>query len=80
MDADFFTTIQEDLVNLIIMRFETSADLVIGRSYVKRSKCCQLPIRASIDVPYYASVYVARLITSMPIHDSTAGLLFSSKV
>ncbi|MBR9832038.1 polyprenol monophosphomannose synthase [Acidiluteibacter ferrifornacis] len=72
MDADFSHN-PEDLVNLYNHAIETSADLVIGSRYVKGVNVVNWPI-GRVLMSYYASVYV-RLITSMPIHDSTAGFV-----
>jgi dolichol-phosphate mannosyltransferase len=78
MDADFSHN-PEDLVNLYNHAIETSADLVIGSRYVKGVNVVNWPI-GRVLMSYYASVYV-RLITSMPIHDSTAGFVcFRRKV
>tara|TARA_R110002049_G_scaffold25788_2_gene90126 strand:- start:451 stop:1188 length:738 start_codon:yes stop_codon:yes gene_type:complete len=72
MDADFSHN-PEDLVNLYNHAIETNADLVIGSRYVKGVNVVNWPI-GRVLMSYYASVYV-RLITGMPIHDSTAGFV-----
>lgn len=72
MDADFSHN-PEDLVNLYNCAIEHEADLVIGSRYVKGVNVVNWPI-GRVLMSYYASVYV-RMVTGMPIHDSTAGFV-----
>ncbi|MEO5570723.1 MAG: polyprenol monophosphomannose synthase [Bacteroidia bacterium] len=70
MDADF-SHHPDDLLLLLNACKVDGADLAIGSRYVKGVTVVNWPIGRLI-MSYYASAYV-RLITGMPIQDTTAG-------
>ena len=72
MDADF----SHDPKNLIRLRntaLEEKADVVVGSRYVTGVNVVNWPM-GRVLMSYYASKYV-RLITRMPVHDTTAGFV-----
>lgn len=70
MDADFSHN-PKDLVELYKTCTEEGADLSIGSRYVKGVNVINWPI-GRVLMSYFASTYV-RLVTGMPIADTTAG-------
>jgi dolichol-phosphate mannosyltransferase len=70
MDADFSHN-PKDLVKLYNACAEQGYDLAIGSRYVNGVTVINWPI-GRVLMSYYASAYV-RLITGMPIQDTTAG-------
>ena len=72
MDADFSHN-PADLPRLYSACAEEEADLSIGSRYISGVNVVNWPI-GRILMSYFASVYV-RIITGMPIHDTTAGFV-----
>jgi len=72
MDADFSHN-PADLPRLYKACTEEGADLAIGSRYVSGVNVVNWPI-GRILMSYFASIYV-KLITGMPIHDTTAGFV-----
>lgn len=72
MDADFSHD-PKDLVNLYRACKENNVDLSIGSRYATGVNVVNWPI-GRVLLSYFASTYV-RLITSMPISDTTAGFV-----
>jgi len=72
MDADFSHD-PKDLVNLYLSCSEDGSDVSIGSRYATGVNVVNWPI-GRVLLSYFASSYV-RLITSMPIHDTTAGFV-----
>jgi dolichol-phosphate mannosyltransferase len=72
MDADFSHD-PKDLVNLYMECKDHRMDLSIGSRYATGVNVVNWPI-GRVLLSYFASSYV-RLITSMPIHDTTAGFV-----
>jgi dolichol-phosphate mannosyltransferase len=72
MDADFSHD-PKDLVNLYLTCSEFGSDVSIGSRYATGVNVVNWPI-GRVLLSYFASSYV-RLITSMPIHDTTAGFV-----
>lgn len=70
MDADFSHN-PRDLVRLYLTCAEEDYDLCIGSRYVTGVNVVNWPI-GRVLLSYFASIYV-RTITSLPIHDTTAG-------
>ncbi|RMG23976.1 MAG: polyprenol monophosphomannose synthase [Bacteroidetes bacterium] len=70
MDADFSHN-PEDLVQLLAACRDEGYDLAIGSRYVNGVNVVNWPI-GRVLMSYYASAYV-RMITGMPIRDTTAG-------
>lgn len=78
MDADFSHD-PKDLIRLLKTCTEGGADLCIGSRYATGVNVVNWPI-GRVLLSYFASRYV-RLITGMPIQDTTAGFVcYSSKV
>ncbi len=78
MDADFSHD-PKDLVRLYLACAEEGADLSIGSRYATGVNVVNWPM-GRVLISYFASRYV-RLITGMPIKDTTAGFIcYSSKV
>ena len=71
MDCDFSHN-PDDLLRLSA-RLEEDADVVIGSRYVKGMNVVNWPL-SRILISYGASLYV-RMITRMPVYDSTAGFV-----
>ena len=71
MDCDFSHN-PDDLLRLSA-RLDEDADVVIGSRYVKGMNVVNWPL-SRILISYGASLYV-RMITRMPIYDSTAGFV-----
>lgn len=69
MDCDFSHN-PDDLFRLA-ERLEQDADVVVGSRYVKGMNVVNWPL-SRILISYGASLYV-RLVTGMPVYDSTAG-------
>ena len=72
MDADFSHN-PADLPRLYKACAEEGADLSIGSRYVSGVNVVNWPV-GRILMSYFASVYV-RIVTGMPIHDTTAGFV-----
>ncbi len=72
MDADFSHN-PKDLVALLESCESSGADLSIGSRYATGVNVVNWPI-GRVLLSYFASTYV-RLITGMPIHDTTAGFV-----
>jgi dolichol-phosphate mannosyltransferase len=72
MDADFSHD-PKDLLSLYIECAERGADLSIGSRYATGVNVVNWPI-GRVLLSYFASSYV-RIITSMPIRDTTAGFV-----
>lgn len=72
MDADFSHD-PKDLVNLYLTCSERGSDVAIGSRYATGVNVVNWPI-GRVLLSYFASSYV-RLITSMPIRDTTAGFV-----
>jgi dolichol-phosphate mannosyltransferase len=72
MDADFSHD-PKDLVNLYLSCSEQKTDVAIGSRYATGVNVVNWPI-GRVLLSYFASSYV-RLITSMPIRDTTAGFV-----
>lgn len=72
MDADFSHD-PKDLVNLYLACAEGKSDVAIGSRYATGVNVVNWPI-GRVLLSYFASSYV-RLITSIPIRDTTAGFL-----
>jgi dolichol-phosphate mannosyltransferase len=72
MDADFSHD-PKDLVSLYLTCSERGSDVAIGSRYATGVNVVNWPI-GRVLLSYFASSYV-RLITSMPIRDTTAGFL-----
>jgi dolichol-phosphate mannosyltransferase len=72
MDADFSHD-PKDLMNLYQQCADRGADLSIGSRYATGVNVVNWPI-GRVLLSYFASSYV-RIITSMPIHDTTAGFV-----
>ena len=70
MDADFSHN-PDDLLKLYAACSAEGADMAIGSRYVTGVNVVNWPM-GRVMMSYYASKYV-RLITRMPIHDTTAG-------
>ena len=71
MDADLSHNPKELIPMLSLLHHDT--DLVIGSRYIKGVNVVNWPL-SRVLLSYFASVYV-RLITGMPIKDSTAGFV-----
>jgi dolichol-phosphate mannosyltransferase len=71
MDCDFSHN-PDDLLRLSA-RLDDDADVVIGSRYVKGMNVVNWPL-SRILISYGASLYV-RMITRMPVYDSTAGFV-----
>ena len=71
MDCDFSHN-PDDLLRLA-SRLESDADVAIGSRYVKGMNVVNWPL-SRILISYGASLYV-RMITRMPVYDSTAGFV-----
>lgn len=72
MDADFSHN-PKDLLNLYAAAARDGADVAIGSRYVSGVNVVNWPM-GRVLMSYYASKYV-RLVTGMPIHDTTAGFV-----
>lgn len=70
MDADFSHN-PNDLLRLYAACHDEGADLAIGSRYVSGVNVVNWPM-GRVLMSYYASKYV-RIITGLPIHDTTAG-------
>ena len=78
MDADFSHN-PDDLLRLYNATAQNGGDLSIGSRYVKGVNIVNWPM-SRLLMSFFASKYV-KLITGMPIHDSTAGFkCYSRKV
>jgi dolichol-phosphate mannosyltransferase len=71
MDCDFSHN-PDDLLRLSA-RLENDADVVVGSRYVKGMNVVNWPL-SRILISYGASLYV-RIVTGMPVADSTAGFV-----
>lgn len=72
MDADFSHN-PNDLVRLHKEAMEGGADVVVGSRYVSGVNVVNWPM-GRVLMSYFASKYV-RMITGLPIHDTTAGFV-----
>ncbi len=72
MDADFSHD-PKDLINLYLACSERGSDVAIGSRYATGVNVVNWPM-GRVLLSYFASSYV-RLITSMPIRDTTAGFV-----
>ncbi len=72
MDADFSHN-PADLVRMRAEAMDNGADVVIGSRYVTGVNVVNWPM-GRVLMSYYASKYV-RMITRMPVHDTTAGFV-----
>lgn len=72
MDADFSHN-PADLVKLREAALDGNADVAVGSRYVSGVNVVNWPM-GRILMSYYASKYV-RLVTGLPIHDTTAGFV-----
>ena len=72
MDADFSHNPQ-DLVRMRAEVLEKGADVVVGSRYITGVNVVNWPM-GRVLMSYFASKYV-RLITGMPVHDTTAGFV-----
>ena len=72
MDADFSHN-PADLMKLYHATAVEGADVAIGSRYVTGVNVVNWPM-GRVLMPYYASKYV-RLVTGLPIHDTTAGFV-----
>ena len=70
MDADFSHN-PDDLVKLYKACVDEGADLSIGSRYIKGVNVVNWPM-GRVMMSYFASMYV-RIVTGMPIRDTTAG-------
>ncbi|MEQ8471092.1 MAG: polyprenol monophosphomannose synthase [Marinoscillum sp.] len=70
MDADFSHN-PEDLIALYKTCAQEGADMAIGSRYIKGVNVVNWPM-GRVLMSYFASIYV-RLITGLPVMDSTAG-------
>ena len=70
MDADFSHR-PKDLMRLHKACADEGADMSIGSRYVKGVNVVNWPM-SRVIMSYFASIYV-RMITGLPIHDTTAG-------
>lgn len=71
MDADFSHNPKE--LNPMLSLLQQHADVVVGSRYIKGVNVVNWPL-SRVLLSYFASIYV-RLITGMPIKDSTAGFV-----
>ena len=71
MDCEFSHN-PDDLIRLA-SRLESDADVAIGSRYVKGMNVVNWPL-SRILISYGASLYV-RIVTGMPVYDSTAGFV-----
>lgn len=72
MDADFSHD-PKDLINLYLSCSEQKSDVAIGSRYATGVNVVNWPM-GRVLLSYFASTYV-RLITSMPVRDTTAGFV-----
>lgn len=72
MDADFSHN-PEDLVRMREQVLEKGADVVVGSRYITGVNVVNWPM-GRVLMSYFASKYV-RLVTGMPVHDTTAGFV-----
>ena len=72
MDADFSHN-PSDLLRMRSTAIEEQADVVIGSRYVTGVNVVNWPM-GRVLMSYYASKYV-RVITGLPVHDTTAGFV-----
>lgn len=71
MDCDFSHN-PDDLVRLV-REAEAGADVVVGSRYVEGVNVVNWPM-SRLMISYFGSKYV-RLVTGMPVHDTTAGFV-----
>ncbi len=72
MDADFSHN-PKDLVRMRAEAMEKGADVVIGSRYITGVNVVNWPM-GRVLMSYFASRYV-RLVTGIPVHDTTAGFV-----
>lgn len=72
MDADFSHN-PADLTKLLHACSDQSADMAVGSRYISGVNVVNWPI-GRVLMSYYASAYV-RIVTGMPLRDSTAGFV-----
>ena len=71
MDCDFSHD-PDDLCRLV-HTLEQGADIAVGSRYVKGGKIVNWPL-SRLAISYFGSLYV-RMVTWMPVHDTTAGFV-----
>ena len=71
MDCDFSHD-PDDLCRLVAA-LEQGADVAVGSRYVKGGKIVNWPL-SRLAISYFGSLYV-RMVTWMPVHDTTAGFV-----
>lgn len=71
MDCDFSHD-PDDLCRLV-HALEQGADVAVGSRYVKGGKIVNWPL-SRLAISYFGSLYV-RMVTWMPVHDTTAGFV-----
>ena len=76
MDCDFSHN-PDDLARLYAAAVSEGKDVVVGSRYVKGVNVVNWPM-SRLLMSYFASVYV-RVVTSMPVHDATAGFVCYSR-
>ena len=76
MDCDFSHN-PDDLARLYAAAVSEGKDVVVGSRYVRGVNVVNWPM-SRLLMSYFASVYV-RVVTSMPVHDATAGFVCYSR-
>lgn len=76
MDADFSHN-PEDLIKLRSACVDGAADLAVGSRYITGVNVVNWPM-GRVLMSYYASAYV-RIVTGMPVRDTTAGFVCYSR-
>ena len=71
MDCDF--SHNPDDLKRIVGALEAGADVAVGSRYVKGGKVVNWPL-SRLAISYFGSLYV-RMVTWMPVHDTTAGFV-----
>lgn len=72
MDADFSHNPQ-DLMRLSYACKEGAADVAVGSRYISGGKVVNWPV-SRVMISYFASIYV-RMVTFIPVRDTTAGFI-----
>lgn len=71
MDCDF--SHDPDDLGRLVHALEQGADVAVGSRYVKGGKIVNWPL-SRLAISYFGSLYV-RMVTWMPVHDTTAGFV-----
>lgn len=71
MDCDF--SHDPDDLGRLVYALEQGADVAVGSRYVKGGKIVNWPL-SRLAISYFGSLYV-RMVTWMPVHDTTAGFV-----